>query len=79
MIPCAADTSSISKRSPAPAFELVSGFGIDGINQINKRFEGIEILTDEIIAVCTFDAVTFLNAGTGEELYTVGGGENLSA
>ena len=70
-----ADTSTITKRSPAPAFQLVPEFGDGGIDQLAKRFEGVELITDSIFAACTFDAVVFLNTSTGEELYTVGGGE----
>ncbi len=69
------NTSSITKRGPAPDFAYIDEFG--GFAMVfGQRYNGVAVLTNNLIAVTTFSTVQFLDAITGEILYEVTGGEN---
>ena len=71
-----ASSSNVTKLSPSPDFEWVGDFGAGGSVFNNKRYNSVELLTDEILAVGTFNDVEFMDATTGETLHLVTGGSN---
>ncbi len=69
------ETSSVTKRGPAPNFEYIDEFGGFAI-VFGQRYNGVAVLDDNTIAVTTFSSVQFLDANTGEVLQEVSGGES---
>ena len=69
-----AGTANLRKFSPAPNFELDADFG-GGIISYGKRINGVDFITDGVIAVSTFDSVEFLNSSDGASLHAVSGGQ----
>ncbi len=68
------DTGNLTKRLPAPNFELDENFGDFG-SVFGKRYNSVEVLTDDIIAASLFDTVEFFDANDGTPLHLVSGGE----
>jgi len=69
-----ASTANLRKFGPAPNFELDTDFG-GGIIYYNKRINGVDFITDGIIAMSTFDSVEFLNSSDGASLHVASGGQ----
>ncbi|MBD3266014.1 hypothetical protein GF373_05040, partial [bacterium] len=67
-------SSSITKRSPAPDFDWVDAFG-DLAMLLGARYNGVDVLTDDLLAITTFSTVQFVDANTGDILHEVSGGE----
>jgi hypothetical protein len=67
-------TGTVRKLSPAPQFAPVEEFG-GGVFQAGKRYNGIDVMNDEMICISTFDTVEFWSALDAGPLYQVGGGE----
>lgn len=70
------DTATVRKLSPAPDFEPVEEF-FGGIVYGEQRFNGLDLMNDEILILSTFGTVEFWNAVDSTPLYTVSGGESF--
>lgn len=71
-----AQTATVRKLSPAPEFEPVEEFG-GGIIWGEKRYNGIDVINDELICLSTFDSVEFWSAVDSTPLWEVTGGETF--
>ncbi|MEW6236894.1 MAG: hypothetical protein AB1656_16040 [Candidatus Omnitrophota bacterium] len=71
----AAATATVRKLSPAPEFKPVPAF-FDGIVYGNKRYNGVELLTDDTLALSTFNMVEFWDANDATPLYAAVGSES---
>lgn len=67
-------TATVRKLSPAPEFQPVEDF-FTGIVYGNVRYNGVELLDDNTLALSTFNTVEFWDAVDATPLHTVANGE----
>ncbi len=68
------DSANVRKLSPAPEFAEVDEFA-SGVVFAGIRYNGVEVLTDDVIALTTFSSVEFWDANNSAPLHTIGGTE----